>query len=220
MNTGTVAILDLTKEKQTGDFCVHLSTLRKENNKRVFQLTSAHSGEGCTTFAVNVARLLAAREKNSNVLLIDANFQNPQLFNCFELAPKPGFQQLLAKDFTDSDAINQVEPRNLYVMFTGTETRNPDCQLSVEQLTETFDGLRKRFDFILIDSVPIMSSHNAIAIALASDETFLVIQSGRSNIKVLQNAVSKFTDHNCTLNSAVLNRIHRPIPSWLYQWLY
>ncbi len=213
-----IQTLDLVNTKQTGDFCVHLSKLRNEKKERIFQLVSARQSEGCSTFVINVAKLLAKRESSSKILLVDANFDNPQLYKTFDIEPKPGLRQLLSNDASESDVLKSVEPANLSIITTGDDAKE-DTQLSIKQLTGLFNSFREQFDYVLIDSVPLYSSHNSLAIALASDETFLVIQSGRNNVLALQKAVSKLTDHNCSINSAVLNRVPRSIPSWLYQWL-
>ena len=212
-------IIDLTQNSQTGSFCVHLGTLLRKKDKHIFQFVSTRQQEGVTTFAVNAARLLAVSEKSWKILLVDANFQHPQLKAVFDLPDTPGLLHLLSGESAAAEVAHQVRPENLYVIPTGLEAGKLAPELSAEQLSQVLKSLQAHFDCILLDSVPLTASHNAIIAALASDETFLVVQSGRNHVKVMQKAVSLLTRSNCSINTAVLNRIVRPVPKWLYNRL-
>lgn len=209
-------IVDLSSYKQTGDICLRISTLQKKN-QHIFQFVSTKPEEGVTTIALNIARLMA-KDKRNKILLADFNFKHPHISNIYSAGGEPGISQLFSGQNSISDVNQFIKQKNsLNILPAGISPGEAIPEISSIKCSELMNSLRNQFDYILIDSPPLMTGHNALAIALNSDATILILMSGKNHVKVVTNALSQFSNNNCAIGFTVLNRFRQSIPNWLYK---
>jgi len=79
--------------------------------------------------------------------------------------------------------------------------------------------IKGMYDCILVDSPAILTSGDSLTLSVASDATFLVIQSLRTPKEVAERARSLLDDNECEIGGVLLNRVKQVIPGWMYKML-
>lgn len=125
-----------------------------EGEKKVIGITSSTSGEGKTFCAVNLAITLAKSRKK--VLLLDGDMRNSNLHAFFKTPGSgPGLSTLLIKKSTLAESIIQTEVQNLDIIASGPFPPNPVDLLHLDRFGLLITELKKKYDFIIIDSPPL-----------------------------------------------------------------
>jgi capsular exopolysaccharide synthesis family protein len=153
----------------------HLRTnilLSKAAENRVFLVTSSVSGEGKTISSANLAIALAQLEKR--VLLVDCDLRRPKLHKLFNLANKLGLVNLLvSSEGPKGFGLATLVP-NLYLLPSGPLPPNPAELVSSPRMAELVSQLRSSFDYIVIDSSPILAVTDACLLGRLADTVLFV----------------------------------------------
>ena len=130
--------------------------------KHSFVVTSAMSGEGKTTTVVNLAMALA--DTGARVLLVDGDLRNPSVARSMGLEGGVGLTTILIGAATVDDVVQQWRDTSLYVLPAGQVPPNPSEILGSESMATLFDHLTKEFDYVLVDSPPVLPVIDAVVI--------------------------------------------------------
>jgi MinD-like ATPase involved in chromosome partitioning or flagellar assembly len=185
----------------------------------VINFVSASNGEGTSTVIVNFIRFMLETKATSSVLLIDANILHPALHLEFNVPAAPGLKDFLGNKSDLSDVIHKIGSSNIYLIPNGNSMTFDSVNVEPRKYSALFSQLSNRFQFIFIDSPPLLESSAALAMAAIADSTFLVIQAQRTRLEVAQKAKKYLGHHNCNIGGVILNRVLQPIPGWLYNRL-
>ena len=170
-------------------------------------LTSALPQEGKTTTSVNTAIVLA--QKGSRVLLIDADMRRPSIDRLFGLLGKRGLSSILAGEATAGDCIVPAPSiEGLSVLPSGPHPPNPAELLSSDLMSSYLEQWRREFDFIVIDSPPVLSVTDAVALSPLVDSVVLVMRSARTTKDALRRAVHLFQKVNVRPLGIVVNAVN------------
>ena len=130
--------------------------------KHSFVVTSAMPGEGKTTTVINLAMALA--DTGARVLLVDGDLRNPSVARTMGLEGGVGLTTILLGAATVDDVVQQWRDSSLYVPPAGQIPPNPSEILGSEPMETLFDHLTKEFDYVLVDSPPVLPVIDAIVI--------------------------------------------------------
>ena len=130
---------------------------------RVMMITSAMGGEGKTSLASYLAASLAA--SGHRTLLIDADLRRPMMHRLFDRPLAPGLCELLRGDVDLEEAIGPTPVSELTILTAGECDRSALRILSQGGIGPKFAQLKQRFDFILVDTSPILPVADAMQIA-------------------------------------------------------
>jgi polysaccharide biosynthesis transport protein len=134
---------------------------------RVVMVTSAVSGEGKTSLASHLVVSLA--RAGSNALLVDCDLRNPSAHLFFGLSRGPGLSELLRGEVDVAAAVRPTPTGGGWIMTAG------DCDLRAVQclggdgLRSLFDQLRQQFDFVVVDSPPVLSVADSLLVGQHAD---------------------------------------------------
>ena len=135
--------------------------------------TSPSPGDGKSTTISNMAISIAQAGKR--VILVDADFRRPRVNQYFGEQMEPGLLQVLGGEADIKDAIQTAEiQENLYLLTTGGRPRNPGELVTSESFHELIMALRESFDYVLIDSPPVLPVSDPATIASIVDAVYLV----------------------------------------------
>ncbi len=150
---------------------------------RSLLISSMNPSTGKTVTAVNLAVTFAQSERR--VLLIDADMRRPRIHNIFGMDNENGLSTLLAGQ---SEMVIQesTEIPFLHVLTSGPVPPNPSELLISSRLESTLSELREKYDYVIIDSPPMMNVTDANLISRVVDQTLLVIRSGVSTYESLR----------------------------------
>jgi capsular exopolysaccharide synthesis family protein len=141
---------------------------------RVLQIISPGAGDGRTALACNLAACLA--EAGKRVLLVDTDFRQPRLHEMFGLAGNVGLSSVLAATADPESVTQQSGIPGLAVLPSGPPPANPAELLASPRLQETLAALGRRYDFVLLDTPPLLHATDPAAVAPCADQVLLVLR--------------------------------------------
>ena len=174
---------------------------------RVIVITSAFSGEGKTTTAVNCAITFAQR--GERVLLVDADLRRGSLDRVFDLEDRRfGLSTILARG-TDEHAIPNPVPQlpTLHILPTGPRPPNPAEMLSSDRLKDQLVRWRLAYDRVVLDSAPVLAVSDTQAMAASADTVVLVVRAGVTRKRALIRARNLLWRINAPVIGVVVNDV-------------
>jgi polysaccharide biosynthesis transport protein len=155
---------------------------------RTVLFTSCNPGEGKSTFAAAQACALALRD--SKVLLIDGDMRSPSLMLRFGLPNDIGLSSVLTGTTTLERAIQHIDSiPNLSVLTSGPAPTSPALLLGEDNLSALFEGIKDRFDFVVIDSPPVLGLADSSSLAQFAESIILVVSYGKFNRMHIDRAI-------------------------------
>jgi capsular exopolysaccharide synthesis family protein len=168
-----------------------------------FIVTSAMPGEGKTTTTVNLAMAMATT--GGRVLLIDGDLRNPSVAKTLGIEGAVGLTTVLLGQADAGDVIQRWRDSELYVLTAGAIPPNPSELLGSEPMRELFDKLAHEFDFILIDSPPVVPVVDAVLLDRLTGGTLMIVASSRTKKRDLASAVKQLDTVGAKLIGFALN---------------
>lgn len=174
-------------------------------------VTSGMVGDGTTSTAVNLATTFVAAGKK--VLLIDANFRQPNLHTLFSKTQVNnsgavhldlGLSSVLMRQCDTAKAVRASEIEGLDIIDAGPIPANPAELLSSAIMEELLKGLRKKYDHIIIDGPPVLLVSDATVLAGLVDATLVVLNATSTSRGAAQRTVRELEDVNATIAGCIL----------------
>jgi capsular exopolysaccharide synthesis family protein len=169
---------------------------------RIIQVTSSLPAEGKTTTAANLAVVLA--QAGNRVALVDADLRNPRIHEVFRVPPTPGLTDVLLGDPPDL-AINRVD-KDLRVITAGTVPPNPSEMMSHPRIAKFITDLANRYDYVVVDTAPVLPVADALALSRVVHGVLLVAQADRVSKKDVGEALARLERVAAPVIGIVLNR--------------
>ena len=149
---------------------------RTDAPPKVLLVTSGIAGEGKSLCAINLATILAQTGKRT--LLIDTDMRQGTIRRSFGLPQGPGLSELLVGQLTAPPILPVPGIENLYVLTCGTTPPNPCDLLESDAMGALIRTLRSHYDFIVLDSAPVLPVSDSVALNTLTDATLLVVRFG------------------------------------------
>ena len=168
-----------------------LEQLRLRDNKSVFAITSPGAGDGKTVTSVNLAAVLA-KQANIRVLLIDADLRRATVGAKLGIdAGTAGLADLIAGNGKRglSDLVKRPEPCHFDVLPAGSASVSVQELFRSARLSEILADARERYDFVLLDTPPLVPVFDAAVLARAVDGVVMVVAADRTPRKMLAAAL-------------------------------
>jgi capsular exopolysaccharide synthesis family protein len=141
---------------------------------KVIQVTSPSQGDGKTTVIANLA--VAIAQTGRKVVLVDADLRRPRIHRAFGVRGRVGMTDLLTGDAGPADAIYPTVVPNLSVLPCGRRPPNPAELLTSPRLGEVLDDLREAYDYVLVDTPPLLAVSDPCAVAPRVDGVLLTLR--------------------------------------------
>jgi capsular exopolysaccharide synthesis family protein len=175
-----------------------------DEGARMIVVTSAGPGEGKSVFSSNLSVSLA--QAGQRVLHIDADMRRPRVHEIFELPQEPGLSNLLVGDCKPSEAVRKTEVSNLCVLPAGMVPPNPAELLGSQRCSEYFATLSEHFDWVIIDSPPVLAVADASILANSATGVVFVVGADQTSRSTAKTAVEQLQAVQARVIGAVLNR--------------
>jgi capsular exopolysaccharide synthesis family protein len=189
-----------------------------EEGCRTVLVTSTQPTEGKTLIAANLAIALA--QAGQRVLLIDADMRKPRQHELLNVKQSPGLSNLLVGDAKANDAMRRTGSKHLWVMPSGPHPPNPAELLGSARFRSLIGTLGEHFDWVILDSPPVMAVTDAAVIAHLTTGVVYVVGSEQVNRHVARNAVEQLRASKATILGAVLNRVDVQKNPYYYSHYY
>jgi len=192
-----------------------VSSLRLQNGVRPLRsvlISSAQPEEGKTTVAVGLALVLARAGKR--VLLVDADLRRPALHRVFGLENARGLADVLAGDLHHAEAAHMIpipglageRPGTLSLVTSGRPSAFPLGAMQSAALADVIRGFTDAYDFVVIDSPPLLSVSDALLIASAVDGVILILNTGVVSEADGRRTMERLSQAGGRVLGAVMNR--------------
>lgn len=145
----------------------------------VMMITSTESGDGKTYFAVNLASIYSMASKKT--ILVDMDIRKPSVNQRFNIVQPNGVTNYLINQCTLDEVILHLPKVDFDILPAGSIPPNPGELIRSEKMIELFVELRKRYDFIIIDTSPIGMVTDAYSLAAISDINLFVVRNNKTN---------------------------------------
>ncbi len=126
----------------------------RADSLHVLMVTSAQSGEGKTTLATQLAASLARAWKRT--LMVDADLRHPGAHVLFDVPQEPGLAEILRGEIEPADAVKATPISRLWMIPAGNGDSHAIQALAQDNLRALFEQLKQQYDFIIIDTPPLL----------------------------------------------------------------
>jgi capsular exopolysaccharide synthesis family protein len=150
---------------------------RGETHK-VIQVTSPNMGDGKTTIVANLG--IAIAQSGKSVVIVDADMRRPRLHALFGLLPEQGLSSVMTGQADLSAALADSGVDRLSLLACGPRPANPAELLTHPRFEEVLAELRGRFDFVLVDTPPLLAVTDPCVVASRMDGVFLAVRLGKN----------------------------------------
>ena len=164
-----------------------LNHMQSRQPIRTVVITSASPAEGKSFAATNLA-LAQAQLAASQVLLCDFDLRRPVIHQVFEMDRAPGLTDYLLGKIPLAHAMRRVEGTNLYVLAAGQPVPNPLELLNLPAVKQLLDRVAGLFNWVILDSPPLLFAADGNLLATLCDATVLVVRIGATTIDSIARA--------------------------------
>jgi len=180
-----------------------------EDPPKVVLITSSLAGEGKTTVANNLAIALA---KHGKTCLVDADLRMPKVGTSFNLLPRFGLEHYLQGSATLDQVMSaSVDVNNLTIIPSTLPTEYTNYLLTGGPIRSLMERLRERFDFVVIDTPPILLYADGLAVSTLVDGVILVGRSGQTPRGAIRRSMELLGQiKSAPILTVVLNAVDEP----------
>jgi protein-tyrosine kinase len=170
----------------------HIQTLQPLHTLLV---TSASPAEGKSFTAMNLA-VTDAQLADKRILLADFDFRRPTVDKNFQISQTPGITDYLLGKVTPGELFRRVEGTNLYLLPAGDAVQNPLELLNLKECKALIQELRNHFDWVILDSPPLLFAADGNLLATMCDATVLVVRIGTTTFDSVSRALQSLCENN------------------------
>lgn len=186
---------------------------------KVIMIASATAGEGKTTFACQLAGSLARSGRKT--LLVDCDIRRPRAHQLLQVQNSLGLSELLTDtDLRPETVIQQAGDPNLFVIAAGHMTEEALQQIARDGAASLFAAMRKEFDFVIVDSSPMLCVADSSSIGENVDGAILVARQDISRVPVVGVACERMDLLGMPLLGAVMVGVRSNINGYGYSYDY
>lgn len=179
----------------------HFILLEAKNN--VILIAGPTPGIGKSFLTVNFSAVLASAGKR--VLLIDADLRKGHLNKYFGMDSKEGLSDVIANGEPIEQVIRKTNIDGLDIICTGTPPPNPSELLSHERFVTALGRLSLRYDYVMIDSPPVLLVTDAAIIGRLAGTALLVVKAGAHTLREIEHSIKRLEQGGVNLRGVVFN---------------
>lgn len=184
---------------------IHFALSNAKNN--IIALSGPAPEIGKSFITTNLATILA--QGGSRVLVIDGDLRRGYLNKYFNKEVQPGLSELLNHQNSYEDVVQNSQVDNLFFVTRGKSPVNPSELLSTDKFKVFLEQASASFDYVLIDTPPILAVTDGIIIAQYAGVNLLIARHGKTQIKELEITVTRFEQANVKVNGVILNDVQK-----------
>lgn len=196
----------------------YLHFQEKSQEMKVVQFTGADRNAGASTIACNLALVLAWDLFDHRILLVDANLSSPAVHQALGVAGEPGLLNYLTGEMTLQQVVQPSSRPNLGVIGVGRSSAQILSPFDLIKLDTFLEEVRNHYDYVVVDSAPILRSSDSITISGKVDGVIIVAEANQTRYEVI-NDVENHLEGNARLAGIVLNKRRFVIPKALYNYI-
>jgi capsular exopolysaccharide synthesis family protein len=189
-----------------------------EEGSRSIVITSTGPGEGKTVVACNLAIGLA--QVGQRVLLIDADLRRPRVHEVMHSKSEPGLSNLMVGTTKASECVQKTTVSGLWLLPAGRIPPNPAELVGSRRFRDFLASLNEHFDWVVIDSPPVMAVTDSSLIANTATGVLFVVGAEVANRHGAKVAIDQLQGAKARFFGAVLNGVNLDGNAYYYSQYY
>ncbi len=198
----------------------NILSLKNTKNYKTFLITSSVNGEGKTITSINLAMAMAHDLNNKSILLIDADMRKGKVGKYLGINSTPGLSNVLSNGMEADTALFNTGVENLSILLSGNVPKNPAELLGSKKAQNLIASLKNKFDYIFIDSPPVMPLTDACVLGPMVDAVILVIQAGRTQRNIIKHTEHRLHQAGANTVGAIVTNVEYHLPQYLYRYVH
>lgn len=183
----------------------NLQFLAVDDPPHVIVLTSSVPNEGKSTTSINIALCLA--EAGHDVVIVDADLRRPSVHKYLDLVGQVGLSTVLFGGIPLSDALQSTKFTRLTVLTSGASPPNPSELLGSQAAKSLIADLRRKFDYVIIDSPPVLAVTDAAILAANADGALVLAKFGVTKTDQVAHAFENLANVGANPLGAILTMV-------------
>lgn len=221
-NAGAATLVPMEDDMLSEAFRILRSNLlfmAKKDKHQVITFTSFNEGAGKTFISRNLANALAC--SNKRIIMVDLDIRKRTMSYLFKGQQHVGLTNYLVDDIVSlEDIIHHDDDLNIDLIYAGHSAPNPAELLMDQRLDQLFEELRKHYDYIIADSVPVGVVADATICNRVSDLTLFVVRAGKLDRRQLPDLESLYEDAVLKNMAVILNGVDSKYRGYGYRYGY
>jgi capsular exopolysaccharide synthesis family protein len=168
--------------------------------------TSAQSGEGKTTLALSLTRMLA--KSGRRVMLIDTDLRKPSISAFLKVPTGPGLVELLAGEIKLEDVVRTDEASGAHLITAGKFATNAADIVASDHMKRLIEGLAQSYDLVILDSPPVLAVSDARILATIVDRVVFTVRWAETRRETVAMALRQIVASGANLAGVVLNVVN------------
>jgi Mrp family chromosome partitioning ATPase len=213
-----VSIPRFHEESELHALAQNIATRLPNPDQNVIQFIGSQAGEGTSTLIREFA-LTLGRNSSKPILLVEADFRQPSQAQAFALEAKPSLNYAVREGKPLDGVVSKIEQSNLFLGTLSSDFFRSLTERSFFRSTDMWKALRSQFSLILIDSSPVNTSADGLAICEYVNGVVLVLAAEKTRAAVAQNVKREILRREGNLLGIVYTKRKFHIPKSMYQFV-
>ena len=183
---------------------LNISMKATKRNLQVIQCTSATPEDGKTTTSINLAAVYA--EKKRKVIILDFDFHRPKIHRAFHKVNDIGFYDYI-RDDVDYHQLIIKDESGIDLLLTGKHISFPHIVLESQKTIKLIESLRNEYEYIIIDTPPVLSVTDAAIISKLADGVVYVAAYNKTKKDDCKEGLRQLQKNNANIIGGVLANV-------------
>src|SRR5207249_4667060 len=179
-----------------------------------FLVTSAVPSEGKSTLSANLAITMSL--SGARTLLIDCDLRRRALREAFGISSKIGFSEVLKQEVNWREVVVPTAYETLFVLPRGKTLSQPSEQLLRDSTEALLKELYQHYDYVIIDSSPVLAADDTTSIAPKIDATIFVVRLSYTSARLTKKALELLYGRQVNIPGVILNFVDTSLPEYYY----
>jgi capsular exopolysaccharide synthesis family protein len=177
-------------------------------------ITSSVPNEGKSTVASNLAITMAL--SGARTLLIDGDLRRGALREAFGISSKIGFSEVLKQEVNWQEVVVPTSYPNLFLMPRGKTLGQPSEHLLRESTDALLREVYNHYDYIIIDSSPVLAADDSTSLAPKIDATLFVVRLSYTSARLTRKSLELLYNRQVNVPGVILNYVDTSLPEYYY----
>ena len=179
-----------------------------------FLVTSAVPSEGKSTLSANLAITMAL--SGARTLLIDCDLRRGALRETFGISSKIGFSEVLKQEVNWREVVVPTAYETLFVLPRGKTLSQPSEHLLRDSTEALLKEIYQHYDYIIIDSSPVLAADDTTSLAPKIDATIFVVRLSYTSARITKKALELLYGRQVNIPGVILNFVDTSLPEYYY----
>ena len=185
---------------------------------KTIAITSCTPNEGKSMTVANLAIVLTQAGKS--VLIMDCDMRNPTVHKNFNLSNKVGLSSCISMGTAVDDAVQATGIEGLDALTSGVIPPNPSELLGSERMQNILQRAKEEYDYVLIDTPPVLPVTDSLVLGRMVDGLILVIDSGEIKVEMAREVKNQLVHAGANILGVVLNKVRSEHHGYGYGYYY